>query len=677
MKTILHIVFAWLLLISPLYSRAADSDTVPRNRSEAMFDQLDRQDQMLFKSNFFSADLFMSEGNYIDAIPLLEELNKISPANANVNFKIGICYSNIPSSGSKAIPYLMKAVQNFTLAYLDTYRESTSSVYSIFYLAKAYHNNYQFDKAIQYYQMFKKYIPAENTELLSDVNRRIEMVREAQHLQKEPLRVNVKNLGGQINSFYSDYCPVLSADGNTLYFTSRREGNVGGQKDETGKYYEDIYYSKKNTDGSWQPAVNMGSELNSKGHEAAVSISHDGNKLFVYRDDKGDGNIYVSNNVNGSWSSLKKLDETINTKSWESHAFLSADGNRLYFVSDRPGGFGGRDVYYSDKKKNGRWGDAVNLGSKINSRYDEDGPWISDDGMKIIFSSNGHNTMGGFDIFTSVMNEKGEWETPSNIGYPVNSTDDDVFFTYAPDRNSIYYSSGKNNGFGNEDLYEMKIIGPYLPYMNINGKVTDANTGNPINARIFVSDTTNNRVVADEISGANDKGYDIFLPVGKAFRVSVSAEGYQPYDAYMYFADAGSDGNTEKDFLLSPNAKNEENNNLIAVSLKNVFFDFNSYDIRLQEESMLLKVCSIMKQNSNIGIVVGAHTDIIGSYDYNMKLSEKRAASVMNYLTAQGISSERILTNYFGYAEPVTTNNNAAGRQLNRRAEFHLFFMSE
>ena len=443
-----------------------------------------------------------------------------------------------------------------------------------------------------------------------------------------------------------------------------------------GKYYEDIYFSKKNPEGSWGAAVNVGPSLNTEFHEAVVSISKDGNKLFVYRDDKGDGNLYFSEMKNGEWSSLKKLDGEINSSSWESHAFLSADGKKLYFVSDRPGGYGGRDLYYSELQKNGKWGVSVNMGPVVNSPFDEDGPWVSDDGSKIIFSSNGHSTMGGFDIFTAEKNENGDWEVPLNMGYPVNSTDDDVFFTYAPDRNTIYYSSGKYNGFGNEDIYEMKIIGPWISSISLYGNVADGETGNTIYARVLISDAVNGNIVADEVSGYGEPGYSVSLSVGKTYRVQVSAGGYRSLDTLLAYTEAPETGEESRVFTMQP-LDDAYLAGLKDQCLRNVFFDFNSAEIRLEDEVQLLNLISVLKDYPNLGIVVDAHTDNRGSYEYNLSLSERRAEAVKEFFTGQGIDANRILTSFYSYTRPVSTNENTAGRQLNRRAEFHLFFMSE
>jgi hypothetical protein len=275
--------------------------------------------------------------------------------------------------------------------------------------------------------------------------------------------ITILNMGPVINDEYNDFSPVISVDENALFFTSRRlrsdSTNANLVDDRDGQFYEDIYVSYRNRNGEWQEPELLSINEPSQ-HSATINVSIDGQELYIYKDNDGGGDIYQSALVGETWSYPEKLSSDINSSYWETHSAKSADGNTMYFVSDRPGGYGGRDVYRCVKLPNGQWSKALNLGPKVNTQYDEDAPFIHPDGKTLYFASKGHNSMGGFDIFNTQLDNRGDWTTPNNIGYPINTVDDDVFYVTSADSRRAYFSSDREGGYGRKDIYMVELPVP-------------------------------------------------------------------------------------------------------------------------------------------------------------------------------------------------------------------------
>lgn len=408
-----------------------------------------------FNQKFLEANTLMEENTYNVALPIWLELSLEEPNNCNVNYKIGVCYIHSANEKKKSLDYLVKASENTTSNY-DPFSssEEKAPVETFFYLAKAYHLNYELDKAIETYNTFKTKISKKHY-LFDEVDHHIQQCNYAKEAVANPANVIVNNLGAHINTEYPEYSPVLSLDESTIYFTSRRLRNDSSNyfiKDlNDGMHYEDIYVSY-DIDGVWSEPELL--NINTEEHEATVNISADGQTLFIYKDDNGNGNLYSSSLVNDEWTTPVLLGSDINLESHETHVAISPDNNILLFVSDRKGGLGGQDIYLCKRLPTGDWAKAQNLGDSINTPYDEDGIFFHPDGKTIYFSSEGHKSIGGFDIFSSEYNEATQtWSKPTNLGYPVNSTDDDVFFVTSADGKRGYYSSFQEKGFGEKDIY--------------------------------------------------------------------------------------------------------------------------------------------------------------------------------------------------------------------------------
>lgn len=481
-----------------------------------------------FKQKFNKADALVFDGKYVDALPLLEDMYKFDSTNANLNYLLGVSYMLGKKDYPLAIKRLESSTKDVSLEYNEAnWKERKAPGIAYYYLGRAYHFKNQFDRAVTNYYNYRSFIEMDDVETYNKVRQQIQYAENAMELTKHPVGVRVTNLGPTINTEYPEYCPVISADGKVLIFTSRREGGVSDAKDQDGNYYDDIYICNRQPNGTWSKPSSIGTTINTAGHEAAIGLSPNGQLLFIYKDDNGDGNIYYSEKKGDGWSSPQLMGSDINTPSWETHASVNATEDLLVFVSNRnEGGFGGRDLWYSKRLPNGEWGLAQNMGSVINSQYEEDSPFISADGKTLIFSSQGHTSMGGFDIFRSEFVD-GAWTIPENIGYPISSSEDDVFFVLTPDGQQAYYSSKKDGGFGDSDIYRLKLEVKKAEGAAVARGVmkVPAMQYTDINAKIVVTDEEGQQV-GTYLPNPNSGYYVLILPPGETYEVTYLADGY-------------------------------------------------------------------------------------------------------------------------------------------------------
>jgi tetratricopeptide (TPR) repeat protein len=399
------------------------------------------------KEDFYSAEMYVLYEEYTEALSLYERLAKIDPTNSNYKYRIGQCLMNIPGRKKEAVSFLEAAVKNINLKYKEGRLKETKAPFdAYYYLANAYRINNQIDKALETYQTFKRNL---NPSIYDTtvVNLQIESCRNAMELMKAPLFIKKENLGSVINDRFLDYNPVVSGDESVMVYNKFT-------------LQEALFYTKK-VNNKWTDPVNIIPDLGLgfEDKNYATSLSNDGKELYIYRPGEDyDGNIYVTKlKENGRWSELIKLNENINTKFWESHATVSHDGKKLYFASNRKGGFDGLDIYVSERDSSDNWGPAKNLGPIINTKYNEDTPFLGRDDKTLFFSSRGHFNIGGYDIFYSSIQDNGQWSVPLNLGFPVNSTDDDIFFNPVNDGYQAYYAMIDSGGFGLTDIYRIEI----------------------------------------------------------------------------------------------------------------------------------------------------------------------------------------------------------------------------
>jgi tetratricopeptide (TPR) repeat protein len=397
------------------------------------------------KNNFFYAESLILYEDYKEALPLYQQLLKVSPDNSNFKFRIGQCYLNIPGEKNKATGYFEDAVKNINPEYVKgRFSETGAPRDALYFLANAYRINNQFEKAIETYKLFRKNLNSKEYDT-TIVDLQIKSCLNAGELISNPIFFKEKNLGSNINGNYSEFNPVVS-DNEDLIVFSRSE-----------PFYDALLYSTKNN-GQWTPPLNMNELLKVDRDLYPTSLSKDGQNLYLYSSAGFDGNIYTSRFENNRWTPIVKLNPNINTKYWESHATISHDNKKLYFTSNRKGTLGGLDIYVSGRDSSGDWGPAVNLGPVINTPYNEESPFLSRDDKTLFFSSRGHFNMGGYDIFYSTLQDNGQWSAPVNMGYPLNTTDDDLFFEPLDDGFEGYIAKYEPDDFGKQDIYRIEIF---------------------------------------------------------------------------------------------------------------------------------------------------------------------------------------------------------------------------
>lgn len=631
------------------------------------------------------------EDKMSEALPNLLEAQKFNPENDFLNYAIGFSYFHTDHQKETCIPFLEKA---FML--------NPSVAPDISYiLAWAYQLHYKWDKAIKFYSVFleimkndKKLYPI----WAEDINKKIQECKTGQELMNKPERVFIDNLGVEINSKFPDYSALINADASMLIFTSRRNNSTGGKTDpETGSYFEDLYVSYRKS-GKWSTAVNMGAPINTEEHDATSGLSPDGTTLYIYEFKEKDGGDIYESKLNGSnWSKPEHMNKNINSKAHESTVSESFDGKLLYFISDKEGGIGNRDIYVSAKDLKGEWGVATNLGSTLNTKYAEEGIFIHPDGKSMYFSSKGHNTMGGYDIFKSTY-ENGKWSSPVNLGYPINSPDDDVFFVISGSGRHGYYASAKDEGSGEKDLYMITFLGPEKsmlmnnednliasvaePVKNIEaagtvqvaskaltilkGEITDAFTNRPLETNIELVDNSKNEVIANFKSNSQTGKYLIMLPSGKNYGIAVKKEGYLFHSENFDIPLSSGFQEVIKDIQLKNIAVGSK------IVLKNIFFDFDKATLRPESTNEIERLAKLLTDVPTLKIEISGHTDNFGSDDYNLKLSQSRTESVVNQLIKLGIANDRLVAKGYGETKPIAKNDTDEGRQLNRRTEFEI-----
>jgi outer membrane protein OmpA-like peptidoglycan-associated protein len=623
-------------------------------------------------------------GSYLSALTSFLKAQDFNPNNALLNYKIGKCYLYSVDK-TKAITYFENAVKLNAKISPDLY----------YLLGQAYHLNVQFDQAISAYKSFKESMsPQELTKYTKEIEKKTAEATTGKELIKAPVRVFVDNLGSTINTIYSEYSAIINADESMMIFTSRRENTTGGGKDPLDfKYFEDIYITY-NIGGVWNTPINPGKPMNTDTHDASVGLSPDGQTLLIYKGENG-GDIYQCEQDGGSWSKPDRLPKVVNTDFHESAASYAPDGRTLYFVSNREGGFGGSDIYMTKKNDKGKWTAAVNLGTTINTEYDEEGVFMHPDGKTLYFSSKGHNTMGGYDIFKSVL-ENGKWSEPENVGYPVNTPDDDVFFSISANGIHGYYSSAASGGYGGQDIYMVTILGPEKPVINNNednllasltapisetviepvveiksnqltllkGVVVDDKTSSPLKATIELTDNATGEIIASFESNSSSGKYLVSLPSGKNYGIAVKAENYLFHSENFDIPASSGYQEIVKEIRMK---KIEVGSKIV---LNNIFFDFSKSTLRAESKSELDRLTKLLTDIPTLKIEISGHTDNIGSATYNKALSESRAKAVVDYLVKNGIDAGRLTYKGYGFDQPIATNDTEAGRQQNRRTEF-------
>jgi tetratricopeptide (TPR) repeat protein len=463
---------------------------------------------------FVTAESDILYEDYAEALPKYLNLLQIYPYNYNFYFRVGQCYLFTPGEKDKSVSFLETAAANISPKFRRGRFTGTVAPYdALYYLANAYRINGYLDKALETYALFMQNVDNEvyDTTL---IRFQMESCHIARKMMANPVYVTEKNLGGEINGRFSDFSPVVSGDGNMIVFTRALQ------------FYDAVFYSRK-VNGRWTPPVNMTPQLGVDPDYYSSSLTGDGKTLLLYRTDNYEGNIYLSRFDGEKWSNVEKLNDWVNTKFWESHATMSKDGRKLYFTSNRKEGLGGLDIFVSERDSTGNWGAPKNAGPVINTVYNEESPFLANNDRSLFFSSRGHYNMGGYDIFRSDLNESGNWGAPVNLGYPVNTTDDDLFFTPAGDGNSGYIAKFDPEGYGKMDIFFYEIFSDRNPRrFVVTGLASVKNLNDDFPASVMVTASNNadasvmKSTAADPLSGR----YTLLLRQG-SYDFTWSAEG--------------------------------------------------------------------------------------------------------------------------------------------------------
>ncbi|RYY66410.1 MAG: flagellar motor protein MotB [Chitinophagaceae bacterium] len=468
-----------------------------------------------------------------------------------------------------------------------------------------------------------------------------------------------RNLGPGINTEEPEYFPSLTIEGNDMIFTRR----LGGRN-------EDFFLSHREG-GKWDTAYHLNGSINTPMNEGAQNVSQDGNWLVFtgcYRPDgRGSCDLYISYRQREGWSEPVNLGSTINSDQWETQPCLSPDKKDLYFASKRFGGYGGSDLYVAHQLPNGRWGEPENLGPEINTPGDELTPFIHADNQTLYFASNGLTGYGNQDLFLVRKGADGKWGKPENLGYPINTIDEESALCIASDGVTAYYASDRAGGLGSMDIYSFDMRPSMQPVRTlwVRGNVFDAKTKAGLPSSLSLIDLASRREVS-RVQTDETGNYLVTLPVGKDYAFNVARRGYLFYSDHYFLSGKTPDSTYRKDIPLQPIEMNA------SVVLRNIFFETNKFELKPESQVELDRVVQFLQDNPTVRIQLQGHTDNVGTAADNQKLSDNRARAVVRYFVEKGIKPARLEAKGFGATQPVADNKTEEGRAQNRRTELKI-----
>ena len=603
---------------------------------------------------YTEADNFRVRGQHAQAIDLLNQAIAKDKKFVEAYYRLGLVYLTI-----KSFP---KAIENFEkgLSLTSDIRKQKVFWYD---LGEAYLLTGQYDKATSTLSDFVK-AEIQNKAKLDKANLMLKNSVFAKANQAEKNKYQQRKLSDTVNCYAMQYFPVLTADQQELIFTRRLVG--------IGDDDEDLVITRKDARGRWFSPISISKNINSKFNEGTCTISADGRKLIFTsctgRRGYGSCDLFESIKVGNDWSEPINLGPNVNSFDWESQPSLSADGRTLYFVSDRRGGFGRRDIWFSTLDNKGLWTKAQNMGAPVNTQYEEYSPFIHVNGKTLYFASNGLVGFGGFDIYFSEKTETG-WTLPENVGAPINDHEDQFSLFITADGKKGYYSHEEMTATGIPmgRLYEVQIPeDKQVKYKSnyVRGKVTDQKTGKELKARIELFDINKNQIVSLVSSDSVSGEYLIVLTQGSEYALYVNKKGYLFQSLSFNYSEVKDFEPLIIDVALEPALKGS-----VSV-LKNIFFDVDKFDLKEKSITELEKIVQFLQENPQIIVEISGHTDNTGNQAYNQQLSEKRAKSVYSHLIGNGIDPKRLTWKGYGSAHPITANDSEEGRQQNRRIAF-------
>jgi outer membrane protein OmpA-like peptidoglycan-associated protein/tetratricopeptide (TPR) repeat protein len=647
-------------------------------------------------------------GNFRAALDEFLLLLAADPQNVDYNFYVGCCYLETNIDKSKAISYLEFVTQQ------PKYDKE-----ALYQLGRAYHFAHRFDEAIITYNKYKDILRGTNDNIIAG-DRMIEMCFNAKELVKYPLDVTFENMGSRINTPYPEYNPFIPEDESFLVFTSKRPDCLGIQIDYDGYKTSDIYRSNERR-GKFGEARNIGSSVNTEWYEEVVGVSADGEEMLVYIDNfDGYDDVYASLRKGRYYEEYKSLGPNVNSEGIETSAGMSTDGTKLFFSREDKTTKGGTDIYMSRRLPNGGWGESVNLGDVINTKYNETFPHLAADGKTLYFASEGHVSMGGFDIFTSVWDELTQtWSTPKNLGYPINTVDEDYNISMSTTGRYGYTSQFREEGFGERDIYRVTFNDVEAEKSLVRGSITNIADTLKINPNYkfpeFIMSVTSmetNELIGYYKPNSRSSNYVQILPPGEYCVYIQNPLYFDTMGVVEVLGQSSYISEIIQDYTMrpDPNAiwgdkttyplefpKVEEQNLTLAdeimelekeleklevikklgydpslmdvditntkkfkpgdkIILERIYFDFDKDLIREESVIELSKLYYFMTSNPDMIVEVAGHTDSRGTDEYNIDLSKRRAKSVQAWLVERGIKAKRVATKGYGEAKPIADN---------------------
>lgn len=634
-KALNYFLLIWLLIVSCSTSKNANGQQSVSKKAQSLFNE---------------GLKFQSYGEYEQAINLFKQSIKKAPKFLNA-------YDALANTYQKDNQLI-----NSKNTYLKLLSLKSDHFFGLYELGNIYFDLGNLDSSEFYYRRFLR-MNSSNDKYAQNAQLNLRNINFSRDAFKNPVNVNPVNMGSSINSENQEYSPAFAIDEKTIYIT-KRMGNLSDNRPN-----EDLYFAELN-DESWDKVKDIGPPINTIENEGAFSISSDGNYIFFTscsrNGGKGQCDIWLTSKKNNRWDEPKNLQSPINTKYWESQPSISSDGRMLYFSSDRPGGYGGTDIWVSEFSNSG-WSAPKNLGPTVNTSKDEQFPFIHSDNRTLYFSSNGHPGLGKSDLYLTRKDVKLNWETPINMGFPINSRGQDWNLVVARDGKTAYFSSDQLKGFGGLDIYTFqlpeKLQAEKVSYLR--GYVRDAITKQPLSANVELS-PINGEPTTLTYAKPGTGMFLVPLKTNMKFALTIDKDGYLFYTEFYNMPAIQRDQPIE---LFIDLEKIELGN---SVVLKNIFFDTDKSDIKDESKQELEKLIDFLSENNSIRIEISGHTDNVGDSKHNMVLSENRAKSVCDFLTNNGIEKSRLTYKGFGDTQPIKQNNTDENRAKNRRTEFKI-----
>ena len=677
--------------------------------SELIAQDVSEADKDLAQQLVESADEVLRVTAALDqARELYVQAADTDPTNVGANFKAGDAI--IKTVGKDRAAKYFERVRELD----PDYRFDIS-----YWIGLSYQYGMQFDLALDNFNRYRDRLNGQpgyrgnDRILLNVVDRNIYECQNGKELVANPAHYAVVNVGSAINTPEREYGPVLNEDETEMVFTTRRrDGNMNQDVADDNVPFEDIFISYKRN-GQWTQAENIGETINTPYHDSNLALNAAGDQLFLYSDENN-GDIYMSKQLgDGTWTSPEPLNDNINSTYSEKSVSVSSDGQLLFFSSDRPSHVGDNpntDIYYCVLEKNGDWGRPKTVGTSINTEYDEDAPFIDYDGKTLYFSSNGRKGMGGFDIFRSVYDSaEGVWGEPQNIGYPINTPDDDIYFVSTKDGKRGYYASVREDGMGYTDIYmvtiqqedddvptvaskdiepkdtdkpetdiDLKTVDttPTQPELTLQPviltvNVFDAQTEVPMDAKVSLRTAGDNRIVGSNRVSSGVYEFSVTNNASTEYMLAVEQSGYVFSNTKLNIqATAGTEPKR-----ISRNINMQKVQQSVGVSkvLRNIYFEFDKATFTTDSYTELNKLEKMLADNNTISVEISGHTDAVGNATYNKSLSQQRAQAVVNYLVEKGIDQRRLTAVGYGEEQPLASNDDELeGREINRRVEFKI-----